>query len=113
MRMGEKWVANGIVAVVVALNAIVLAPDATIARIDVNDNVFHYTIADAVVQRVVHGRSALDFWLPEWSCGYPVLRVYQPLGAWLAAAVQIATGQHFPLDQTFAVLRWLLIAVFP
>ena len=109
----EQWVGRAIVALVVIAGGVLLAPELSIGRVNLNDAVFHHAIASEIVDRVTHGRSALDFWMPEWSLGYPVLRVYQPLAAWLLALIQIATGQHWPLDQTFAFLRWLLIATFP
>ncbi|HSP33760.1 MAG TPA: hypothetical protein VLU46_05530, partial [Thermoanaerobaculia bacterium] len=108
-----RWIALAIVAAAVAGNAIVLAPELTVGRVDLNDEVFHYTIIDSIVARLTHGHTALEFWMPEWSLGYPVLRAYQPLGAWFVAAVQIATGQHFPLDSTFALVRYLLLVAFP
>lgn len=90
-----------------------LVAELTIGRADLNDSAFHVATAGAIVERVTHGQSALDFWMPQWSFGYPVLRVYQPLGAWLLALAQIATGQHFPLVATFAFLKWFLISIFP
>src|SRR5690349_20491018 len=111
-HVGERWIGYGFVAVAVVLSAIVLAPELSIGRVNLNDAVFHHAIAGDIVDRVTHGISALDFWVPQWSFGYPVLRVYQPLPAWLLAIVQIATGQRWPLDQTFAFRRWLLISTF-
>lgn len=106
--MKERWGARAIVALVVIVNAAALAPELEIGRVNLNDNVFHYTILDRLVRQ-----PALEFWMPEWSFGYPVLRGYQPLGHWLAATVHFATFRQFPLDVLFAFLRWLLLAVFP
>ena len=112
-RRREQWTARAIVAAVLALNAIVLAPEIDIGRVDLNDTVFHYTVIDHLVQRVRHGQTPLDFWMPEWSFGYPVVRDYQPLGHWLVAAAHFATGQQFPLDALFSFIRYLLLAAFP
>lgn len=106
--MNERWAARALVALVVIVNAIALAPELEIGRVNLNDTVFHFTILD----RLVSG-PALEFWMPEWSFGYPVLRGYQPLGHWLAAGAHFATFQQFPLDVLFAFLRWALLAIFP
>lgn len=96
-----------------ALNAFVLAPEIPIGRVDLNDTVFHYTVIDRLVQRVSAGQTPLDFWMPEWSFGYPVVRGYQPFGHWLVAAAHLITGQQFPLDALFSFIRYLLLASFP
>lgn len=106
--MNERWGARALVALVVIVNAAALAPELDIGRVNLNDTVFHFTILDRLVQA-----PALEFWMPEWSFGYPVLRGYQPLGHWLAASVHFATFQQFPLDVLFAFLRWALLAIFP
>jgi uncharacterized membrane protein len=106
-------VARAIVAAVVIANAAALAPELEIGRVNLNDNVFHYTIIDRLVQRLGAGEAPLEFWMPEWSFGYPVLRGYQPLGHWLAASAHFATFRQFPLDVLFAFVRWALLALFP
>jgi hypothetical protein len=105
---GERWMARAIVALVVLVNATALAPELEIGRVNLNDTVFHFTILDRLVQQ-----PALEFWMPEWSFGYPVLRGYQPFGHWLAVSIHFATFRQFPLDVLFAFLRWLLLAIFP
>lgn len=102
------WTARAIVALVIAINAWALAAELDVARVDLNDSVFHFTIID----RLVH-HPALEPWMPEWSFGYPVLRIYQPLAHWLVVAIHFATFQAFPLDALFAFIRWLLLALFP
>jgi hypothetical protein len=62
---------------------------------------------------MANGQSPLDFWMPEWSFGYPVVRDYQPFGHWLVAAIHFATGRQFPLDWLFSFIRYLLLAAFP
>jgi hypothetical protein len=111
--LSERWLARAIVAVVVLCNAAALAPELDVARVDLNDNVFHYTIASRLVERIAAHRQALDFWMPEWSFGYPVVRDYQPLAHWLVALAHFATFQQFPFDALFAFVRWLLLAIFP
>ncbi len=110
---GERWAARAIVTLVVIGNAVALAPELELGRVDLNDAVFHFTILDRLVQRIAAFAPALEFWMPEWSFGYPVLRGYQPLGHWLAASLHFATFRQFPLDALFAFLRWALLALFP
>jgi uncharacterized membrane protein len=109
----ELWIARSLVALAVIVAAIALAPELDIARVDLNDSVFHFTIADRLVQRVAAGLPVLDFWMPEWSFGYPVVRDYQPLAHWLVVAVHFGTFRQVPVDVAFSFLRWLLLAIFP
>lgn len=102
-----------LVAAVVVIAAIALAPELDIARVDLNDSVFHFTIADRLAQRLAAGQSVLDFWMPEWSFGYPVVRDYQPLAHWLVVLAHFASFRAIPTDVAFAFLRWLLLAAFP
>lgn len=88
-------------------------PELQIARVDLNDSVYHFTIADRLVDRVAAGQAALDFWMPEWSFGYPVVRDYQPLAHWLVALTHFATLRAIPVEVVFAFVRWLLLAGFP
>jgi hypothetical protein len=107
MRM-TRGLARAIVVLVVIANAVALVAELEIGRVNLNDNVFHFTILDRLVQQ-----PALELWMPEWSFGYPVLRGYQPLGHWLAAAAHWLTFRQFPLDVLFAFVRWALLALFP
>jgi hypothetical protein len=112
-RLKERGIALGIVAIAVVAGAIALAPELDVARVDLNDSVFHFTIIDALVQRLAAGRSVLDFWMPEWSFGFPVVRDYQPLGHWLVVLAHFATLRQFPVIVVFTFVRWLLLALFP
>lgn len=111
--MDERWLTRGLLALVLLCNAWVLYPEIEISRVDLNDSVFHYTIADSIVSRVNSAKQPLDFWMNEWTFGYPVVRDYQPLAHWLVALTHFATFQQFPLESVFAVLRWLMLAIFP
>jgi hypothetical protein len=95
------------------MNALALAPELEVARVDLNDSVFHYTIAHRLAERLGAGQTVLDFWMPEWSFGYPVVREYQPLAHWLVALTHFATFRQVPFDVHFAFVRWLLLALFP
>ena len=54
-------------------------PEPSISRVDLNDNVLHFTLVERIVQAVEHGENPLDCWSSEWSLGYPALRTCQPL----------------------------------
>ena len=112
-RRDDRWTARAIVALVLAFNAYVLAPEIDIGRVNLNDTVFHFTIVDRLVQRLNAGQPFLDFWMPEWSFGYPVVRDYQPFGHWIVAAAHFLTGQQFQLDAFFSFVRYLLLVLFP
>ena len=111
--MHERWLTRALLALVLLCNAWVLYPEIEISRVDLNDSVYHYTIADSIVSRVNSARQPLDFWMNEWTFGYPVVRDYQPLAHWLVALTHFATFQQFPLEGVFCVVRWLLLALFP
>src|SRR5262249_30879600 len=60
-----------------------------------------------------HGHNPLDFWSPEWSLGYPVLRTYQPLAHMLVAAVYFALAKTIPLMTVFVWIRFLSVVLLP
>ena len=64
---------------VLIVNAVGLWPELSISRVDLNDNVYHFTLIERIVQAVDRGENPLDCWSPEWSMGYPVLRIYHCL----------------------------------
>jgi hypothetical protein len=109
----ERRIALGITAIAVIAGAIALAPELDVARVDLNDSVFHFTIIDRLVQRLAAGQSVLDFWMPEWSFGFPVVRDYQPLGHWLVVLAHFATFRQVPVISVFVFVRWFLLALFP
>ena len=65
---------------------------------DLNDNVSHYALISRVVQAVESGGNPLDTWSPEWTAGFPVLRIYQPLAHLLVAAIYLLLGKSLSLD---------------
>ncbi len=98
---------------VLVANAVGLWPELSITRVDLNDNVFHYTLIERIVDAIHHGGNPLDCWSPEWSFGYPVLRTYQPLAHWLVAATYFALGQSAGLMTVFIWIRFLSFALLP
>ena len=110
---GEKLLAFGLLLLVLLVNAAALSPELSIARVDLNDNVFHYTLIERMVRTVEAGGNALDTWSAEWSFGYPVLRTYQPLAHLLVVALYFAFGKTISLMTLFLWARFLSIALLP
>src|SRR4030095_1358458 len=80
MAVKPGYLALICVLAVVALNAFALSAELRAGKFDVNDSVLHSTLADRMVQAVERGENPMDFWVSEWSLGYPVPRTYQILG---------------------------------
>src|ERR1700685_3802207 len=94
----EGMVALLLLASVLAANAVGLAPELTISRVDLNDNAMHFPLVQGMVQAIERGANPFDWWAPEWSLGYPVLRTYQPLAHALSA------GLYFALFKSVSVM---------
>src|SRR5450759_3286187 len=84
----ENLPALCILLAVLALNAWALRAELYSGGVDLNDNVSHFRLAADMAGVLEHGEhgepgehvgNPLDFWSPEWSLGFPMARVYQPL----------------------------------
>jgi hypothetical protein len=66
----------GLILLTLALlfNAILLAPEARIERVPVNDLPFHVAAAQRLGEAIVHRETFLDPWLSEFSLGFPLWR---------------------------------------
>ena len=95
------------------LHAFALRHELTITTVDLNDNVYHYTLAARMVQALESGENPLDCWVSEWSFGYPVSRTYQPLGHIVPALTHLALGKSLSLLTIFVWIRYLLLCLFP
>src|SRR5690242_12530617 len=109
----ERVISIALLALVVMAHSIALWPETAISRVDLNDNVFHYTLVERIVEAVQQGQNPLDCWSPEWSLGFPVLRVYQPLAHLLVAAAWFALGKTVSLMTVFVWVRFLSVALLP
>jgi len=109
----ERVISIVLLALVVVVNSIALWPETAIGRVDLNDNVLHYTLVERIVAAVQHGENPLDCWSPEWSLGFPVLRVYQPLAHLMVAGVWFALGKTVSLMTVFVWIRFLSLALLP
>ena len=109
----ENLLAIALLLVVLVGHAAVLWPEISISRVDLNDNVFHFTLVERFVQAVQRGENPLDCWSPEWSLGYPVFRTYQPLAHGLVALIYFALGKSVGLMTVFVWVRFLSLVLLP
>ncbi|MBZ5677905.1 MAG: glycosyltransferase family 39 protein [Acidobacteriia bacterium] len=109
----ENLLALMLLCAVLAVNVTALWPELSISRVDLNDNVFHFTLIERMVQAVERGESPLDNWSPEWTLGYPVLRTYQPLSHALVALVYFALRKSVDLMTVFVWVRFLSLVLLP
>ncbi len=102
-----------VVAAALLLNLYWLAPQLSISRADLNDNVLHYGLANRTVQAIEQGENPFDHWVSGWTLGYPVPRTYQPLGSFSVAALYLALGKSVSLLTLFVWVRFVLVLLFP
>src|SRR2546421_5195074 len=76
-----------LLALALLFNAILLAPEARIERVPVNDLAFHLGASRILGQSIMRGSPFLDPWVSLSSLGFPLWRVYQPLPHLVAAAI--------------------------
>ena len=106
-------VARVLVALAVAVQALALSHELAIGRVDLNDNLFHLRLTERVAETLESGGNPFDFWVSEWSLGYPVTRTYQPLGHLAVASVWLTLGKQIELETLFLWARYLLICLWP
>ena len=107
--------AAGLLLLVLALvfNAILLAPEARIERVPVNDLPFHIEASQRLGESIAHAEPFLDPWASQWSLGFPLWHIYQPLPH-LAAAAVIAVCRPFASPaSSFAAFYYLLLVLVP
>src|SRR5438445_4414088 len=109
----QHWVALVILAAVVMWSAAGLWPEISISRVDLNDNVSHSAFIERIVQTIERGGNPLDTWSPEWTFGFPVLRVYQPLAHLLVTAAYFLLGKSVSLMTVFVWVRFLAVLLLP
>lgn len=101
-----------LVAVLIA-NAAGLWPELSISRVDLNDNVYHFTLIERIVHAIDRGENPLDCWSPEWTMGFPVLRIYQPLAHLLVVLIYFSLGKTVSLMTVFVWIRFLSQVLLP
>ena len=107
---------------VLALNAWALRAELHSGGVDLNDNVVHFRLASDMAGVLEHGEpgepgehvgNPLDFWSPEWSLGFPLVRVYQPLPHLLVVLAYFALGKSVTLLTVFVWIRFLSLVLLP
>lgn len=104
------WVALSLVLV---LNGAALWHELAISRVDLNDNVFHFTLIERMADAIGRGQNPLDCWSAEWTLGYPVLRTYQPLAHLVVVAAWLVLGKTVSLMTVFVWTRYLSLTLLP
>ena len=107
------WPAVFILLFIVAVSATGMWPDLAASRIDLNDNISHFALIERIVGTVEHGGNPLDAWSPEWTFGFPMLRLYQTLAHLLVAGVYFALGKSVSLMTVFVWVRFLAVVLLP
>src|SRR6266851_8606366 len=102
-----------LLALALLFNAILVAPELRIERAPVNDLPFHIGAAQVLGHSIAHGEPFMDPWVSQWSLGFPLWRIYQPLPHLLAAVV-IALARPFGSPAaSFAALYYVLLVLMP
>ncbi len=109
----QRRTALCLLAAILMVNAVGLAPELTISRVDLNDNAFHYPLIADMVRQMDRGANPLDWWAPEWCMGYPVLRTYQPLAHFMVALSYFALFKSVSLMTVFIWVRFLSVLLMP
>ena len=109
----ENAAARALLVAVLAVNLWALRAELHSGGVDLNDHVSHFPMIARMAQAIEHHTNPLDFWSPEWSFGFPVIRVYQPLAHILVALAYLATGKAVSLVTVFVWARFLTLALFP
>ena len=83
---------------VLALNAWVLRAELHSGGVDLNDNVSHFRLAAGMAGALEHGGNPLDFWSPEWSLGFPEMRIYQGLAHLIVVLSYLALAERYTVE---------------
>src|ERR1043165_5963756 len=109
----EKLPELGIVLAAVVLNAWFLRAELRSGGADLNDNVSHFRLIAGMVEALQRGGNPLDFWSPEWSLDFPLVRLYQPVAHLLVVLPWFALGKSVALMTVFVWVRYLSVALLP
>lgn len=109
----ESVVAFFVLAAVLVAGAAGLAPELTVSRVDLNDNVFHLGLIEGMAQAIERHQNPFDWWAPDWVMGYPVLRTYQPLAHAIVVLIYFALGKTVSLMTVFVWVRYLSVVLLP
>src|SRR6266852_8081185 len=102
-----------LLALALLFNAVLLAPEARIERVPVNDLPFQMGASERLGESIAHAEPFLDPWVSQWSLGFPLWRIYQPLPHLVAATVIALCRPFASPPSTFAVFYYLLLVLLP
>ena len=102
-----------LLALALLFNAVLLAPEARIERVPVNDLPFQIAASERLGESIAHGAPFLDPWVSQWSLGFPLWRIYQPLPHLVAAAVIALCRPFASPAASFAAFYYLLLVLVP
>jgi hypothetical protein len=109
----EKRLSLGILFAVVAVQAVALLPELSPTVVRQSDATSHFTMIEGMVDAVSHGGNPLDFWSPETSFGYPIVRTYQILAHGMVTLAYFALGKSVALATVYAWASYLAILALP
>ena len=101
------------VALAVAFNAILLAPELLIGQVPLNDLVLHRAASERLAAAMREREPFMDPWVSEWALGYPLWKTYPPLAHLLGAFVLQAGKTFADPAALFAALHYGLMVMFP
>jgi len=102
-----------LLALALLFNAVLLAPEARIERVPVNDLPFQIGASERLGESIAHAEPFLDPWVSQWSLGFPLWRIYQPLPHLVAAAVIAVCAPFASPASSFAFFYYLLLVLLP
>ena len=109
----QRWVSVCLLGAVLLVNSMSLYPELAVSRVDLNDNVFHYGLAQGFVESIEAHENPFNHWYAQWGFGYRLLRTYQPLPTALVASAYFALAKHVDLMTVFVWVRYLALVLLP
>jgi len=108
-----KWIHLLPLVLFTLFQAITLAPDIAPGVLDENDSTLHVGTAEAIVDQIKHLDNPIDFWLPTWNCGFPLLHHYQFLSQFCVATIHLLVFQAVSVLDVYHLLVYLLLLAHP
>jgi hypothetical protein len=102
-----------LVGIPILIDAIWLLPELTSGALNLNDDAFHYLMAQRAADAIGNGLNPLDFWMPQLELGFPQFLYYQNLPHLAVVGLQAILSGAVDLFTTFNLLRYLLLVGFP
>lgn len=102
-----------LVAVAVAFNAVLLAPELASDVPSRNDSALHLLMVHAASDALASGANPLDVWIPELELGYPQFLYYQHLPHLLIAVLHRLLLGSVSIEALFHGIQYLLLVLVP